>query len=131
MLLAPGEARGNSLVTINGGVRFICSPFEEFNMSLLRSRLLIALSTTLLGSTAASAGPVTVTSYEMNNGNGVLQNGDNKYFDSTYTVPTYATTNGSSSIVPSNAAPKEAPLSGGVGKLTDGVIPNQNYSGVP
>ena len=36
----------------------------------LRSGLLIALSTTLLGSTAASAGPVTVTSYEMNNGNG-------------------------------------------------------------
>jgi hypothetical protein len=97
----------------------------------LRSGLLIALSVTLLGSTAASAGLVTVTSYDMNNGNGVLQNGDNKYFDSTYTVPTYATTNGSSLVVPSNAAPKEAPLSGGVGKLTDGVIPTQNYSGVP
>ena len=97
----------------------------------LRSRLLIALSATLLGSTAASAGLVTVTSYDMNNGNGDLQNGDNKYFDSTYTGSPYATTNGSSLVAPSNAAPKEAPLSGGVGKLTDGVIPTQNYSGVP
>lgn len=97
----------------------------------LRSSFAIAVSTVFLGSTAAFAGLVTVTSYDMNNGNGLLQNGDNKYFDSSYSVPTYATTNGSSLVVPSNGAPQEAPLSGGVGKLTDGVIPNQNYSYVP
>jgi hypothetical protein len=94
----------------------------------LRSRLLIALSTTLLGSTAASAGLVTVTSYEMNNGNGLIQNGNYNYFDSTYSVQANANTNGSSLVVPSNGAPKEALLTGGTGKLTDTVIPAQNYS---
>lgn len=97
----------------------------------LRSRLLIALSTALLGSTAAYAVPVTVTSYEMNNGNGLIQNGNYNYFDSTYSVPTNANTNGSSLVVPSNGAPKEALLTGGTGKLTDNVIPAQNYSFVP
>ncbi|ANW00448.1 hypothetical protein LMTR13_09995 [Bradyrhizobium icense] len=97
----------------------------------LRSRLLIALSTTVLGSTAASAALVTVTSYEMNNGNGLTQNGNYNYFDTSYSVPTYANTNGSSLVVPSNGAPKEALLTGGTGKLTDNIIPAQNYSFVP
>ncbi|QHO78407.1 hypothetical protein ACH79_43320 [Bradyrhizobium sp. CCBAU 051011] len=97
----------------------------------LRPGLLIALSITLLGSTAASAVPVTVTSYEMNNGNGLIQNGNYNYFDSTYSVPTNANTNGSSLVVPSNGAAKEAWLTGGTGKLTDNTIPSQNYSFVP
>ena len=107
---------------------------------LFRSSLPVAIASVFFSSTtAAFAALVGVTSYDMNNGNGLLQNGDNKYFDSTYTVttngnpsiPTAATNNGSSLVVPSNQAPKEAMLSGGVGKLTDGVIPTQNYSGVP
>ena len=106
----------------------------------MRSRLLIALSTVLLGSTAASAGLVTVTSYEMNNGNGATQfttpTGNQNYFDWTYTKtgegsPTAnASQNGSNQLVPNNAAPKEAWLSGGTGKLTDGVIATLGYSAV-
>jgi hypothetical protein len=106
----------------------------------LRSRLLIALSTTLLGSTAASAGLVTVTSYDMNNGNGATQftvpTGAQNYFDWTYTQTgqgspaANASQNGSSQLVPNNASPKEAPLSGGTGKLTDGVVATLGYSAV-
>jgi len=103
----------------------------------LRSRLLIALSTTLLGSTAASAGLVTVTSYEMNNGNGASQfttpTGGQNYFDFTYTktgegAPTAnASKNGSINPIPYNGV-NDAPLSGGTGKLTDGVKASDNYS---
>lgn len=105
----------------------------------LRSRLLIALSTTLLGSTAASAGLVTVTSYEMNNGNGASQyttpTGGQNYFDFTYTktgegAPTAnAGKNGSVNPIPYNGV-NDAPLSGGTGKLTDGVKASDNYSAV-
>jgi len=103
----------------------------------LRSRLLIALSTTLLGSTAASAGLVTVTSYEMNNGNGASQfttpTGGQNYFDFSYTktgevAPTAnAGKNGSVNPIPYNGV-NDAPLSGGTGKLTDGVKASDNYS---
>ena len=103
----------------------------------LRSRLLIALSTTLLGSTAASAGLVTVTSYEMNNGNGATQfttpTGGQNYFDFTYTktgegAPTAnASNNGSINPIPYNGV-NDAPLTGGTGKLTDGVKASDNYS---
>jgi hypothetical protein len=103
----------------------------------LRSRLLIALSTTLLGTTAASAGLVTVTSYEMNNGNGASQfttpTGGQNYFDFTYTktgegAPTAnASKNGSINPIPYNGV-NDAPLSGGTGKLTDGVKASDNYS---
>ena len=97
----------------------------------LRLNVLVVLAGVFLGSTAASADLVTVTSYDMNNGNGLIQNGNYNYFDSTYSVPTYANTNGSSLVVPSNGAPKEALLTGGTGKLTDNIIPAQNYSFVP
>jgi hypothetical protein len=103
----------------------------------LRSRLLIALSTTLLGSTAASAGLVNVTSYEMNNGNGASQfttpTGGQNYFDFTYTKTGEATPtanagkNGSINPIPYNGV-NDAPLSGGTGKLTDGVKASDNYS---
>ena len=106
----------------------------------LRSGLLITLSTALLGSTAALAEMVTVTSYDMNNGNGATQfttpTGAQNYFDWSYTQtgqssPTAnASQNGSNQLVPNNAAPKEAPLSGGTGKLTDGTIASLGYSAV-
>jgi hypothetical protein len=102
----------------------------------LRFRLLIALSTTLLGSTAASAGLVTVTSYEMNNGNGASQfttpTGGQNYFDFSYTktgeaTPTANANNGSINPIPYNGV-NDAPLSGGTGKLTDGVKASDNFS---
>jgi len=103
----------------------------------LRSRLLIALSTTLLGSTAALADLVTVTSYEMNNGNGASQfttpTGGQNYFDFSYTKTGEATPtdnagkNGSINPIPYNGL-NDAPLSGGTGKLTDGVKASDNYS---
>jgi hypothetical protein len=103
----------------------------------LRSRLLIALSTTVLGSTAASAGLVAVSSYEMNNGNGASQyttpTGGQNYFDFSYTKtgegsPTAnAGKNGSANPIPYNGV-NDAPLSGGTGKLTDGVKASDNYS---
>lgn len=107
---------------------------------LLRSRLLIAFAAACLGSTTASAGVVTVTSYDMNNGNGATQftvpTGAQNYFDWTYkqagqsTPAANASNNGSNQLVPNNAAPKVAPLTGGTGMLTDGVIAKQGYSSV-
>jgi hypothetical protein len=131
MWLAPHNARGNSLVTINDGVRFNCSPLEDFNMSM-RSRLLIALLATLLGSTAASAGLVTVTSYDMYNGNGTAQFGDYDYLDNKYSAGGGGN-NGSSTAIPSNGpgGPGGQFLSGGTGLLTDGIIPTASYASNP
>jgi hypothetical protein len=103
-----------------------------------RSSLLIALSSVFLGSTAAFADLVTVTSYDMNNGNGASQfttpTGGQNYFDFTYTQtgqssPTAnAGINGSASSIPTNSNATNAPLTGGTGMLTDGVIAGVNYS---
>jgi hypothetical protein len=101
----------------------------------LRSSFLVGLATLVLGSTAALADVVTVTSYDMNNGNGATQFtfGPN-YFDFGYTNSTThvldpnASKNGSNQPIPNNAAPKDAPLTGGTGILTDGVIATQVYS---
>jgi hypothetical protein len=89
----------------------------------------------LFGSAEASASQIPVTSYDMNNGNGTTQYtfGYN-YFDfqyrdnSTGLIDPNANQNGSNQPVPNNAAPKDAPLSGGKGLLTDGVIATQVYS---
>ena len=55
----------------------------------LRSSLLVAPLSVFIGSTAAFADLVGVTSYEMNNGNGATQftvpTGAQNYFDWTYT----------------------------------------------
>jgi len=106
----------------------------------LRSSLLVAPLSVFIGSTAAFADLVGVTSYEMNNGNGATQftvpTGAQNYFDWTYTQtgqgsPTAnASHNGSNQLVPNNAAPKDAPLTGGTGKLTDGVVATLGYSAV-
>jgi hypothetical protein len=103
-----------------------------------RSAPLGALVALALNSTAAFAGLVTVTSYDMNNGNGATQfttpTGGQNYFDFTYTKngesqPTAnAGKNGSGSAIPTNANNIAAPLSGGTGKLTDGVKASDNFS---
>jgi PEP-CTERM motif len=100
-----------------------------------RFGLLIALSSVFLGSTAAFADLVGVTSYDMNNGNGAAQFtfGPN-YLDFTYKdnstglVDPNANKNGSNQTIPNNAAPKDALLTGGKGLLTDGKIPTDTYS---
>ncbi|GGI33836.1 PEP-CTERM sorting domain-containing protein [Bradyrhizobium guangdongense] len=83
----------------------------------------------------ASAALVNVTSYDMNNGNGSTQfTFGYNYFDFSYTKTGQASPdpnaskNGSNQSVPNNAAPKDAPLSGGTGILTNGVIATQVYS---
>ncbi|MBI5263422.1 MAG: PEP-CTERM sorting domain-containing protein [Bradyrhizobium sp.] len=100
-----------------------------------RSGLLLAFLIAALGSTGASAGLVNVASYDMNNGNGTTQfTFGYDYFDFSYTkngqaTPDfYANKNGSNQTIPNNAAPKDAPLTGGTGKLTDGLIATQVYS---
>lgn len=89
----------------------------------------------LFGGGGASAALVNVTSYDMNNGNGVTQfTFGYNYFDFSYTKTGEATPdpnagqNGSNQLVPNNAAPKYAPLTGGTGLLTDGVVATQVYS---
>lgn len=103
----------------------------------IRTSLLVALSSVCLGSTAAFANLVDVTSYDMNNGNGATQFtfGPN-YFDFTYrnnttgNIDPNANRNGSNQSIPNNAAPHDAPLTGGRGLLTDGQIPTNIYSAV-
>ncbi|SIO46663.1 PEP-CTERM protein-sorting domain-containing protein [Bradyrhizobium erythrophlei] len=103
-----------------------------------RFGLLIALSSVFLGSTAAFADLVTVTSYNMDNGNGATQyttpTGGQNYFDFTYTQTgqsspaTNAGINGSASSIPTNSNATNAPLTGGTGMLTNGVIASDNFS---
>lgn len=90
-----------------------------------------------LASSVAEAGIVTVTSYDMVNGNGAAQyttpTGGQNYFDFTYTKTGQATAdpnagvNGSSNPIPNNSNAANF-LSGGAGKLTDGVIATNNFS---
>jgi hypothetical protein len=105
----------------------------------IRSGVLAAALTMALGSTSAMAGLVTVTSYDMNNGNGAAQfttpTGGQNYFDFTYTQTgqsapdSNANKNGSgNSLIPTPANSNAAPLTGGTGLLTNGVIPTVNYS---
>ena len=103
-----------------------------------RLSLLAGVSIACLGSSAAFADLIGVTSYDMDNGNGATQftspTGGQNYFDYTYTKTgqssptTNAGINGSGSSIPTNANATNAPLTGGTGMLTDGVIANVNYS---
>ena len=88
---------------------------------MLRSRFLIALLGVVLGSTAASAGLVTVSSYEMNNGNGTFSLGTYNYLDGAYV--------GTSPVA--NSITEQAPLTGGKGVLTNGVVPTTDYTQGP
>ncbi|MBR0725064.1 PEP-CTERM sorting domain-containing protein [Bradyrhizobium manausense] len=100
-----------------------------------RSFSSIAFIAACLASSSALASEITVTSYDMNNGNGATQYtfGPN-YFDFSYTnnvthtVDPNASKNGSNQPVPNNAAPKDALLTGGKGILADGTIATQVYS---
>lgn len=84
----------------------------------LRPSLAIALSTIFLGSTAAFADLVTVTSYNMNNGNGTASLGTYNYLDGAYVGTSPA----------ANSTTEAAPLSGGTGILTNGVVPTTDYT---
>ena len=68
----------------------------------------------LAASASAAAAPVTATSYDMHNGDGQASGGSYNYWDKAY--------NGSGSTTTDNA-----PLSGGTGDLTDGVITTLNW----
>jgi len=104
-----------------------------------RSFASIAFAAACLASSSALASQVTVTSYDMNNGNGAAQfttpTGGQNYFDFTYTQTgqstpyKYANQNGSgTNLIPTAANSNAAPLTGGTGLLTDSVIPTVNYS---
>ena len=86
-----------------------------------RSSLLVALSALAVSSTAVWAAPIVVTSYDMNNGNGTASLGSYNYLDGAYvgTSP------------PANALTEKAPLAGGTGILTNGIIPTVDYTQAP
>ena len=74
-----------------------------------------------VGSTAAFADTITVTSYDMNNGDGMSALGTYNYRDASY--------RGSSPAA--NSTTDGAPLTGGTGVLTDGMIPTVDYTLAP
>jgi hypothetical protein len=76
--------------------------------SILTALLLLAAARQVM------AAPLTVSSYDMLNGNGVASSGAYNYWDLNYTG------SGAANV-------DAAPLSGGVGDLTDGVIPVDNW----
>jgi hypothetical protein len=88
---------------------------------MLRSSFLVALLGVVLGSTSASAGLVTVSSYEMNNGNGTFSLGTYNYLDGAYVGTSPA----------ANSITEQAPLTGGKGVLTNGVVPATDYTQGP
>lgn len=104
---------------------------------LFRPFSVAAFLVATLASSAASAGLVTVTSYDMPNGNGAPQyttpTGGQNYFDFTYTKTGQSTPaanagqNGSPNSIPNNSNATNI-LSGGKGMLTDGVKATDNFS---
>ena len=88
---------------------------------MLRSSFLIAFLGVVLGSTAASADTVAVSSYEMNNGNGTFSLGTYNYLDGAYVGTSPA----------ANSITEQAPLTGGKGVLTNGVAPTTDYTQGP
>jgi PEP-CTERM motif-containing protein len=86
-----------------------------------RSSLLAALSALAVSSTAVWAGPITVTSYDMNNGNGTVSLGSYNYLDGAYVGTSPA----------ANSVTEGAPLTGGTGILTNGIIPTVDYTQAP
>ncbi len=109
---------------------------ENFGM-LRRPFSIAAFLVSAFASSAASAGLVTVTSYDMPNGNGAAQyttpTGGQNYFDFTYTKTGQSTpaanagVNGSPNSIPNNSNATNI-LTGGAGKLTDGVKATDNFS---
>lgn len=66
----------------------------------------------------AQASVIPVSTYDMRNGDGILQAGTFNYLDSTYN-------NGGNGTTPASM------LSGGTGVLTDGTAPHENWSNAP
>jgi len=107
-----------------------------FEMSFRSFSIPVFLVASLVSS-AASAGIVTVTSYDMPNGNGATQyttpTGGQNYFDFSYTQtgqPSPAANagmNGSTNPIPNNSNATNI-LTGGKGILTDGTIATNNFS---
>src|ERR1700752_1844660 len=90
----------------------------------LRSIWLCTAILACLVSTSASAGLVTVTSYDMYNGNGRAQGGASNYYDHSYT-------DNGAHRVDRNADRDGYPLTGGTGLLTDGTIATQSFLSKP
>ena len=84
----------------------------------LRSRFYLSAVILLLGSSSAFADLVAVTSYDMKNGNGTASLGTYNYLDGAY--------KGTSPAI--NSTTEGAPLTGGTGILTDGIIPTVDYT---
>ena len=80
----------------------------------MKAIAIIAGALVAIGASAVSAGQLTVTSYDMNNGCGNSCGGTYNYWDGNY--------NGAGSPTVNNA-----PLSGGAGALTDGFIATQPW----
>lgn len=78
------------------------------------ARPLLAVTLLALAAGASQAAQLTVTSYDTPNGDGQAHNGTYNYWDTPYTGAGDKTTDG--------LTPGVTPLSGGTGKLTDGVI---------
>jgi len=84
----------------------------------------IKLSVLAMGALAvAQAAPITISNYSGPNGEGVAINAINPDFN---TTKNYWDKNYTGTAVP-NTSTDLAPLSGGVGDLTDGVIPNLHW----
>ncbi len=83
-------------------------------MKLRLSQVLLATSMACLASTSFAA-PVTVVDYSMANGSGQASGGSFNYWDRNYSGSGSTTTDG-------------AALSGGLGKLTDGIISTSQWN---
>jgi len=79
-----------------------------------RSTLIVTAALVLSAASRLTAAPLTVSSYDMLNGAGVASSGSFNYWDLSYTGA------GATNV-------DSAPLSGGLGDLTDGVIPALNW----
>lgn len=85
---------------------------------MIRKLLFTAAAVLILASAPAQAAPIFPSSYDMLNGNGVASSGSFNYWDLNYSgVGAMTTTD-------------NAPLSGGLGDLTDGIIPTDNWLNV-
>jgi hypothetical protein len=78
---------------------------------------IIVLAVLIMAAVPAIAAPLTVTSYDLPNGHGVASGGTFNYWDRNYSGAGSTTTD-------------NAPLTGGLGDLTDGVIATDNWFNV-
>jgi hypothetical protein len=84
------------------------------------ARPLIALAALALGAGASQAAQIGVSTYDMSNGDGQAHGGSYNYWDANYTGSGATTSDGLSGSM----------LSGGSGKLTDGLISGQPWYNV-